>query len=51
MQVVIRYVLENHAKHMRQIGKEAPVTDSFSSAVCRELVCEGRSWLIRNAFS
>lgn len=44
MQVVIRYVLENHARHMRQIGKEAPAVDRFSSAVRGELV-------VRSAFS
>jgi putative transposase len=51
MQVVIRYVLENHAKHMRQIGKDAAPIDRFSSAVCTELVCDGRSSLMRSAFS
>jgi len=51
MRVAIRYVLENHAKHMRQVGKQAPAIDSFSSAVCGELVCEGQSRLIRSAFS
>jgi len=44
MRVVVRYVLENHAKHMRQIGKEAPALDRFSSAVCAQLVT-------RSAFS
>jgi REP element-mobilizing transposase RayT len=38
MNVVVRYVLENHAKHMRQIGKVAPPVDHFSSAVCTRLV-------------
>jgi REP element-mobilizing transposase RayT len=51
MNMTIRYVLGNHAKHMRAIGKEAPPVDPFSSATCRELVCDGESWLARNAFS
>jgi len=49
MRVVIRYVLDNHAKHMRQIGKAAPPLDCFSSAACAELVSEGTSVLIRSA--
>lgn len=50
MNVTVRYVLENHAKHMRQLGKAAPAIDPFSSAVCRELVCDGESRLARSAF-
>ena len=47
----IRYVLENHAKHMRELGKAAPAIDPFSSAVCGDLVTNARSWLARTAFS
>ncbi len=28
----LRYVLENHARHMARIGKDGPVVDAFSSA-------------------
>jgi len=45
MRVVIRYVLDNHAKHTRQVGREAAPIDRYSSAVCTELVCEGQSSL------
>ena len=49
MRAMVRYVLGNHAKHMRQIGKPAPAIDPFSSAVCRKLVAEGRSQIMREA--
>lgn len=48
---VIRYVLENHARHMRELGKGAPAIDPFSSAARAELVSDARSWLVRSAFS
>jgi len=44
MQVVVRYVLENHVRHMRKLGKSAPSIDRCSSAVCTQLV-------VRSAFS
>jgi REP element-mobilizing transposase RayT len=51
LRTVVRYVLENHAKHMREIGKPAPAIDPFSSAVRRELVADAHANFMRNAFS
>ena len=44
MATVVRYVLANHRKHMRQVGKDAPALDPVSSAVRTELG-------VRSAFS
>jgi REP element-mobilizing transposase RayT len=61
----LRYVLENHARHMAEIGKLGPVVDRFSSApwfngyradviVPRALgdppVSPARSWLLSEAW-
>lgn len=61
----LRYVLENHARHMASIGKTAPAVDPFSSAPWFDGYCAGvlvpraigdppvssaRSWLLSGAW-
>jgi REP element-mobilizing transposase RayT len=53
MRNVLRYVLENHARHMQQIGKGhlAAAVDGYSSAVRNDLVSSAESWLACDALA
>ncbi len=43
----VRYVIHNHARHLAQVGKRAPVRDEFCSVAHPALIAEPKSWLLR----